>query len=1599
MARTFSKSLRVGLMVGIGGGIPTPENDVRLGDVVISCPVGTYGGVVQYDMGKHVADAFTRTGSLNSPPRSLLTAISRLRADELADDPQYYDYIQSATDRTVRTKKLFRNPGPEGDRLFKVENDHPTDESSCDACPSEWEVVREAREDDLPRAHYGLIASGNSVIKDARSRQKLGEEIGALCFEMEAAGLMLDFPCIVIRGICDYSDSHKNKQWQGYAALVAASYAKELLGNLPHSQVTQEWLAVDICHSIENLNDSVRGTNERLDKAFDQQASQFYQQRETEFVGEHQKCHKALKTSNYESFKDINPSRASGTCRWVLENPTYLNWRDSLSNSLLWVSADPGCGKSVLSKSLIDINSNDLEPRTIIAQFFFKDNEVQNRLNVALCAVLHQIFAQEPALISHAMDLYNKTGYSIKYETSALWDILLKAVAGSKASQIICVLDALDECHTKDVEVLIQKLREVFGERKVRSDSEMKARLKFFVTSRPYLEIQALFSSLTDSWPQIRLRGEEESDQIKKEIDIVIRIKMQQVAREAGLSPEEQKKFETELLQMENRTYLWLHLAIEDIRTTLSNSVQPDSESIRHIPPTVDAAYANILARVQASQLSTVKTILLIICGARRPLTIQEMAIALGIALKPESSNIHSVQLDPSRLSARIRSLCGLFVIITNSRIHLLHQTAKEFLVRDDISVEGEDLTTLYPLGIAETESTLAEICVRFLLMEDFCGSHYRFKLWCYSDSKFKDCPEHPAHGVYTFLQYAAEQWARHVRHMSSHRYNHNEKLISQLYDTSSQTFLVWFELFWQTSGFGSFWSLRVAFNPQIDPLCLAALNGHENLLRKFLLGKRKEDSHHWTARNERNPIYENETCAFIWAAWAGYYDICCILLNQGARLHSFAAQAALFQGNTNIFQLFSERGGDSSLDLEDALRKASWDKDLGAVRSILEAGSSLNDGSGVRRVQAVEDACFTGSIDMARFLLDRGAGIDTRGSGDDVKSDALYFTCFKGNLDLAELILERGAQVDGPKPSSPPPLVAACNSGNVDIVRLLIAKGASLTKVTCLIPTPLEVVCRTGSIKIARTLIEGGADVNAPSSDQSSCLSVALRNRHMDIALLLLDHGAHPDMPEDEMAGCRRSHNTALQAACRQEIEAQKLILDRGACINARIEFKDTALATACKFCDVDIIELLLQTGADADPGAFVAAAHRVEVMKLLRHLRSNLNGLSENNSGTTALEAACSPKFSKEGLEYLLKVGAGSQTLKFQRTLDRALLSVSGAGQPRGVEMLLDAGANVRFHDESTPSALECAAKSGCTESMRLIIKRGAEIGLKLSSLNERPSPLELACWNSHYAAVELLLTEADNDGTCIEISDVAYGRALQIACLITPSMMKLLLRGGANVNFHDDEMKAALHVASRFFDLDIMQVLLESGADPDLPSLDEGYPLRIICTQDIDPSSADRSKSPHKGNPLDAIQMLLRHGANINGHSGLDNTTALIEACRVGRIEIVMLLLREGADVNAVDKHQLSALILAAAKGHVHIVRELLRHGADVNYRRAVANFDNDDEHQFALTDGTRHFGRDINSNGPWETALQAASACARDPNDDPMIDLLLENGAML
>lgn len=243
-------NVRIGLMVGIGGGAPSKKNNIRLGDVVISTPTGGMGGVLQYDFGKAIQDkTFQMTGHLNQPPPSLLTALSGLEAQYLTEGYDIKGTIHEKLDLPARKmmRKSFRRPDSSTDRLYLSHVVHkeisPT--SSCaESCGDDKSVLqsRDIREDDDvdPVVHYGLIASANQVMKDATARDKLAAEKNVLCFEMEAAGLMNHFPCLVIRGICDYSDSHKSKEWQGYAAMTAAAVARDLLDQVAPGSVAKE---------------------------------------------------------------------------------------------------------------------------------------------------------------------------------------------------------------------------------------------------------------------------------------------------------------------------------------------------------------------------------------------------------------------------------------------------------------------------------------------------------------------------------------------------------------------------------------------------------------------------------------------------------------------------------------------------------------------------------------------------------------------------------------------------------------------------------------------------------------------------------------------------------------------------------------------------------------------------------------------------------------------------------------------------------------------------------------------------------------------------------------------------------------------------------------------------------------------------------------------------------------------------------------------------------------------------------------------------------------------------------------------------------------
>lgn len=246
MVRSFP-NVRIGLMVGIGGGAPSQKHDIRLGDVVVSSPGYSSGGIFQYDYGKTTQnERFTTTGHLNQPPQFILTTINSLEAEYESDGHSIEEYINGVLEKKPKLRAKYQRPEASTDRLYCSSFKHAgNDEDSCIAVCGDSHsnlIPRNERgeDEDNPAIHYGLIASANQLMKNALIRDKLSAEKDVLCFEMEAAGLINHFPCLVIRGICDYSDTHKNVQWQGYAAMAAAAYAKDLLKRIAPNKIEAE---------------------------------------------------------------------------------------------------------------------------------------------------------------------------------------------------------------------------------------------------------------------------------------------------------------------------------------------------------------------------------------------------------------------------------------------------------------------------------------------------------------------------------------------------------------------------------------------------------------------------------------------------------------------------------------------------------------------------------------------------------------------------------------------------------------------------------------------------------------------------------------------------------------------------------------------------------------------------------------------------------------------------------------------------------------------------------------------------------------------------------------------------------------------------------------------------------------------------------------------------------------------------------------------------------------------------------------------------------------------------------------------------------------
>lgn len=506
----------------------------------------------------------------------------------------------------------------------------------------------------------------------------------------------------------------------------------------------------------------------------------------------------------------------------------------------------------------------DLErgPDLVVCYFFFKDNDEQDNIATALCALLHQLFQQCIGLIRHALPAIGQNADKIRLETREMWRILQRAASDPSAPSIVCVLDALDECRHKDRDLLISLLQGIL---KPSSDNSARNTLKFLVTSRPYSDVERGFRPLTSCWPEIRLRGEEENVHIHREIDLVVRVRARELAVEFELSQASRERLEKQLLDMQHRTYLWLYLAMDEIHAKYESSLYPDEVTIDTLPVSVEEAYERILQKVDRRQVDIARQVLLIITGARRPLKIAELALALSAASAYQKGSKRLPPVNVSHLKQQIPQWCGLFVYKQHDSFFLIHQTAKEFLLADPANVQsGANLWcgSLTPIYI---EEEMAKLCTKYLIAaqspaSDHQGSGGDSELAPQRGSTDSKDPQKE------FFEYCAQYWFLHCNDQVICAERGLLDVVLTLYDTSSDLFSRWSRIWWGPTE----WRLRV---PAFTTQQLAATNGHTSVLAYL-------DEH---SKIEYEALSGDGRSMLHWAVWNGHLNTVSWLIDKGA--------------------------------------------------------------------------------------------------------------------------------------------------------------------------------------------------------------------------------------------------------------------------------------------------------------------------------------------------------------------------------------------------------------------------------------------------------------------------------------------------------------------------------------------------------------------------------------------------------------------------------------------------------------------------------------------------------------------------------------------
>ncbi|KAL2046727.1 hypothetical protein ABVK25_011599 [Lepraria finkii] len=1150
-------------------------------------------------------------------------------------------------------------------------------------------------------------------------------------------------------------------------------------------------------------------------------------------------CLRAL-SSPYREDKERNPQRVPGTCHWVLDHPKFLQWQEKVTD-LLWVSADPGCGKSVQAKALVDerLVTFGNGPGSL-CYFFFKDEDAKRQdISTAISAVLHQLFSQQPHLLKHATSQYARHGTNLSSMFHDLWDIFLEATSDPRANEVICIVDALDECYERGRQTLIEQLCYVPTLCKMRG-----CKVKFLVTSRPYLEIDSDFGRTINDLNSISLRGEYESETIAQEIDLVIDVQIPRVAnsRRIPFSPKIQTALIKKLKSMSNRTYLWLHLILEIIRKSPESTESRLEKLVQKLPRNLAEAYERILDRVDDPEHKMqARRSLHIVLASASPLTIREMNIAFAIdeSLEAGDSYERFDELDlPSEESFRdkLRSVCGLFVRIVDSKIFLLHLTARDFLVKELVNHRAESMSHAHwkhSFDLIMSNAILAKICMSYLMLEEL-NRALQFKNNTATRTKIheepactirvRDSETLVTHGSDAFLQYAARNWAQHFKHATARMSQTDLQAALELFNVQAPRFERWFSF---SDGINAF----DTGGTELTGLQAASWLGLSSVVDIYI--QRKDE--------DLNYSDESGATALSYAS---------------ARAHKSVVQSLLGSGRITI----NTEHGCRKNALAIACKGGNHEK-LEVVK-LLSLVDGINPNIRDERHRAPLHYAVSGNFCPIVEQLLKFKDIDVNVADEQQQTPLILavkppiLASRKVQLDnVRALLAMKDIDVNAQDRHGCTALTYCAQSRNNAVARLLLSRNATAVNLRDYEHRydPLLWSIQNDDIETTKLLLDyPSTDINILDENKKTYLQWSLMSGSRDMTELLLSH------PDIDVNMIHDNRDTTLTYAVKTDKIAIATLLLRHPRIDVNIpdQHCSTALMEAAKLGHAQLVDLLLQNkstdlvarNSSGETAFFLAIKmHHPEIAKTL--ITPGMPGTAVRNEKAYAeihwaAQYGCKELFTllydekqvdleyedaRDDLAMLMAIGIGDINALKSLVDNRKAVDVkkNTYGETvlfcavrwdnlEAVKLLLeksDFDLNARNDEDVT--VLFLAIEGGFLDICKVLIQNGADV---FSTQNEGAfSALDKIILSDH---ADLLKYVLDNDYD-IDASKRVNGETTLHAAVRHGSMqtVQLLLECGFDANAPNDNAETPLHEAVRCRNAVLARVLLNHGASVNL------------------------------------------------------------------------------------------------------------------------------------------------------------------------------------